>query len=59
MQEYEDGKILEFCYVNRKYFGNNMTLKEKNIGKELRFYYIGEFSKQIITTISFADIIKH
>lgn len=59
MQEYEDGKILEFGYVNRKYFGNNMTLKEKNIGKELRFYYIGEFSKQIITTISFADIIKH
>ena len=54
----EDGKILDFDYANKKYFNNNMTIKLKNTGKELEFYYVGEFSKYMITTMSFADYNK-
>lgn len=50
-----DGTILDFDYVNRQWFHNQMKIKTETSNNELIFYYVGGNAKIKITTMSFSD----
>ncbi|MPM97572.1 hypothetical protein SDC9_144747 [bioreactor metagenome] len=54
----DDGTILDFDYVNRNWFQNQMKIKTETGNKELTFFYIGGNSRIKITTMSFNDYEK-
>ncbi|BBL63979.1 hypothetical protein MSMAT_1951 [Methanosarcina mazei TMA] len=54
----QDGTILDFDYVNRNWFQNQMKIKTEPGNKELTFFYIGGNSRIKITTMSFNDYEK-
>ncbi|KKG92428.1 hypothetical protein [Methanosarcina mazei] len=51
----DDGTILDFDYVNRNWFQNQMKIKTETNNNELIFYYFGGNAKIKITTMSFSD----
>lgn len=51
----DDGNILDFDYVNRNWFQNQMKIKTETNNNELIFYYFGGNAKIKITTMSFSD----
>ena len=50
-----DGTILDFDYVNRNWFQNQMKIKTETSNNELTFFYIGGNSRIKITTMSVTD----
>lgn len=54
----QDGTILDFDYVNRNWFQNQMKIKTETGNKELTFFYIGGNSRIKITTMSSTDYDK-
>jgi len=54
----DDGTILDFDYVNRNWFHNQMKIKTETSNKELTFFYIGGNSRIKITTMSSTDYDK-
>ena len=56
----KDATILDFDFVNKTYFNNQMVIKtQRNDQKrELEFYYVGGYKNFKITTMSFADYMK-
>ncbi|KKG74335.1 hypothetical protein DU43_10615 [Methanosarcina mazei] len=54
----DDGTILDFDYVNRNWFQNQMKIKTEPGNKELTFFYVGGNSRIKITTMSFNDYEK-
>lgn len=54
-QNNNDGTILDFDYVNRNWFQNQMKIKTETNNNELIFYYVGGNAKIKITTMGFSD----
>ncbi|HOW14518.1 hypothetical protein [Methanosarcina sp.] len=59
----EDATVLDFDYLNRNFFGNNMIIRSERQGDEIVFYYARMNGKIIayqkeITTISVTDYNK-
>lgn len=56
----EDATVLDFDYLNRNFFGNNMIIRSERQGNEIVFYYARMNGKTIgyqkeITTMSLTD----